>query len=138
MFFIKQIKYLLLLLITFNSYAKDLSNIIHVKKLYIETEKHIIANRDYYFIEGKTPNYGLNLGLKLEALNYLYMKNKITSRTDENQFRFIGLDHETGIMYNGLDVYFRHFSGHSLDGILTQRFPESNSIGIRFNFINKE
>lgn len=114
----------------------DLKDSIKVKDLYIETEKRIGTNRDYYLRDEEAAKYDLNLGLNLELPATLYYNNKVTSTTDDNQFRHIGYEFEFGARpFKGIDLYIQHFSGHALDESYDKNFPQRNKFGIRFNLI---
>ena len=116
-----------------NIFSKSLG----LDKVYFETEKHVFSNRDYYLPNYEQPRYGLNLGIEFEFNEHFYNDIKVLSRTGERQFRFVGLETETGIhLGKYVDIYFRHFSGHALDADYLDnrpytRFPEANVFGIR-------
>ena len=122
------------MLFSLNSYA-ELAG-IEVKNLFIETEKRVLANRFYFIPQNEVPTYDLNLGLNLDILNNFYFDNKVVSLTNQNQFRFVGWHFESGFSAGGFDVYFRHFSGHTLDRY-NGEFPQDNTVGIRFNLIGR-
>lgn len=116
--------------------GKDLSDSVKVNRLYIETEKRVKTNREYYLKDETAAKYDLNLGLDLELPATFYYNNKVLSTTDSNQFRFIGYEFEVGARpFDGIDVYFGHFSGHALDQQYDRDFPQRNMIGIRWNII---
>lgn len=125
----------LLFISTKQVYSEDLSKYVKVRSLFLEGEKHILSNRDYYIPKGETPVNGLNLGLDLDISKHFYYDTKVVSRTNGNQFRHIGLHIETGYSIYNIDGYVRHFSGHTLDTQLPTRFPQYNVIGIRLNLI---
>ena len=133
-----KIKYgIILFSISFTIQAQDLSRFIKTKRLYIETERRVVTNREYYLRDRRDATYDVNLGLDLELPQTVYYNNKVTSITDSNQFRFIGLDFEVGMRpFEGIDVYFQHFSGHALDESYPEQFPQRNKIGIRWNLIS--
>ena len=125
------------LLLSQSIFAKDLSNTIKVKRLYLETEQRISVNREYYMKDEQAAKYDVNLGLDLEFPATFYYNNKVVSTTDDNQFRFVGLNFEVGARpFNGIDLYIQHFSGHALDESYNRDFPQRNKIGVRFNLIN--
>lgn len=120
------------------SWGKDMSKNVKVKRLYIETEKRVSVNREYYLRDEKSARYDLNLGLDLEFSKSFYYDNKVISTTDSNQFRFVGYQFEVGAKpFDGVDLYFQHFSGHALDEQYDRDFPQHNKIGIRWNIINR-
>ena len=126
------------LLISFPVIAKDLSKIVKIKNLFIETEKRTNVNREYYLVNQKSAEYDFNLGLNLDLPMSFYYNNIVNSITDNSQFRFIGYQFEVGAKpFNGVDIYFQHFSGHALDQRFTEDFPQRNKFGVRFNFINR-
>lgn len=115
------------------------ADFVEVDKLYIETEKMTSTNRGYYLPKNSEPKYNFNLGLNMtDGLGILYSDNKISSTTDQSQFRYISLDTEFGLNTTiGLQIYYRHYSGHMLDAYEqgSERFPQENVIGIRFNIL---
>jgi hypothetical protein len=119
--------------------AADLSKYIKVDRLFLETEKRSGVNREYYLVNRESARYDLNLGLDLEIPASFYYNNRVTSTTDDNQFRFVGYRFEVGTrIIKGLEVYFQHFSGHALDESFDEDFPQQNKIGIRFNLIRRK
>jgi hypothetical protein len=116
-------------------FSKETSKMVTINKLYLEGEKNVMANRNYFLPQDESPKYNLNLGLKLDVHRFLYLDNKVSSTTNDNQFRFVGLESEIGASKFGADLYFSHFSGHLLDAHSARRFPQENVIGVRFNLI---
>lgn len=113
--------------------AQDLSRHVKVKSLYIETERRITTNREYYLRDYSTARHDVNLGLDLDLPVNFYYNNLITSITDTRQFRHIGYEFEVGHRpMDGLEVYFKHFSGHALDEEYNKDFPQTNKVGVRF------
>ena len=107
-------------------------------KLNLEIEKAVRTNDNYLLPNKESPKYFVNLNFGFKH-KIIYWDNTIQSITNQRQFRHIGLHSELGLATKvGIDLYMRHFSGHSLDTSYHREFPEDNSIGIRFNFINKE
>lgn len=118
--------------------GNDLSDFAKIKKLYIETERRVMTNRSFYFNNPESVTNDLNLGLDIEFPKTIYYNNRVVSATDQNQFRFVGLEFEVGARpFKGVETYFKHFSGHALDDQFQQNFPQDNKIGIRWLFINK-
>ena len=117
--------------------ASDITRFVKTKSLYIEGEKNVLSNREYHMPENEQPKHALNLGLDLDIGKNLYLDKKVSSLTNDRQFRFISLDFEAGVSKYGVDLYFRHFSGHTLDTGLKTRFPEDNAVGIRINLIGE-
>jgi hypothetical protein len=113
--------------------SSDLQRIVKLKKVYIETEKHVKSNRSYYLNNQNSAEYDLNLGLDFDLPANMYYTNKVVSITDDSQFRFIGLHFELGgNIIDNMQFYLRHFSGHAMDDSFKQDFPQDNTIGIRF------
>ena len=129
------LRLIIFLLFSLNVMAKDISNILVLKDLYIESEKHVRSNRSYYIPENEQPRFDLNLGMNLDIGKYSYFDTRVVSITNQRQFRFIAWEFENGLSYYGIDLYVRHFSGHLLDTGEDRRFPEDNTIGIRVNFV---
>jgi len=129
---------LMLLLSMSKVYAEDMTNYVKVTDLSIEVEKSIMTNRSFYIPEDENPSKYLNLNLKMQIGNYMYFNQRIESIVGTSQFRHIGYRPEFGVSSSfGIDVYVRHFSGHSLDSNLGRDFPEENVVGIRFRFIGE-
>ena len=128
---------LLLILLISNCFSRDLRDHVKVDSLYIEMDKHIKSNRSFYLPEDESPGESFNLGFDLDISKNLYLDSKVSSSTNGHQFRFISLDSEIGFSKYNVDLYIKHFSGHTLDASLGRRFPESNAIGIRLNLIGK-
>jgi hypothetical protein len=119
-----------------SAFAKDLSKHVEVKRLFIEAQQRTLVNREYFLVDREASKYDLNLGLDLELPASFYYNNMVTSTTDSNQFRFVGYEFEVGTRpFNGVDIYFQHFSGHALDQMYVDDFPQRNAFGIRFNII---
>lgn len=119
--------------------ATSLSTLVEVEDLYIETEKRILANREFYLVNQHEARYDVNLGMNFQLPYTLYFNNKVNTITDHSQFRFVGYTFETGIEpFKGIEVYYQHFSGHGLDESFPQDFPQYNKIGIRWNIIRME
>jgi hypothetical protein len=112
---------------------------IEVDNLYLETEKTFGTNRGYTLPEDSKPKYNFNMGMDMtDGLGILYNSSKISSTVDQSQFRYVGLDTEIGLNTTlGFQIYYRHFSGHVLDAVMTDRFPQENVIGLRFNLLGK-
>ncbi len=132
------------ILIVFLLFITNMTNaaesVMEVDKLYIETEKMVRTNRGYYVPDNSIPKNNFNLGLNLKDRfkGIFYVNSLISTTTDESQFRYIALDTEVGIDTTiGIDVYFRHYSGHMLDSYdrSNTRFPEENVVGLRFYLI---
>ena len=109
-------------------------------KMYLETEKRFGSNRHYYMADRKDAQYDINLGIDFK-LNYnLYSRSKISTTTNSSQFAYAGFDTEFGVyLWSWGELYYRHFSGHALDSVYPndERFPEDNSIGIRWRLYGK-
>lgn len=128
--------WIIILLLSSNCFAQDLSKFVKIKNLFIETEKRVIQNREYFLRDEQAAQYDLNLGLNLEFPATFYFNNKVVSTTDSYQFRFVGYHFEIGAQpFKGVDLYLQHFSGHALDETYERDFPQRNKIGIRFNLI---
>lgn len=113
-----------------------LRDYVEIRDLYIEAERATMVNRNYFFKDRDQRRYSLNLGLNLDITEDFFFNSLVTSMTDKNQFRFVGLDFDTGYrILHGFEVYFKHFSGHILDDTYDEGFPQDNSIGVRFRFI---
>ena len=123
----------LVLLVSFTGRA----DVIKVNNLYVETEKLVNTNRGYYVPKGSAPKYNFNVGMNfIDGLGIIYLDNEISSTVDQSQFRYVALDNELGINTTiGIQIYYRHYSGHMLDAVNADRFPEENVIGLRFNII---
>lgn len=131
------VKYILPLLITCAN-AQDLSKYVKVKSLYIETERRITTNREYYLRDYSTAKYDVNLGLDLDLPLNFYYNNLVTSITDSRQFRHVGYEFEIGNEpIDGVELYFKHFSGHALDESYGKAFPQANKIGVRLHLWKK-
>jgi len=128
---------LLLFLIVLLTSISKASSIIEVDNLYFEVEKTVSTNRGYTLPENTTPKNNFNLGLNLsDKWSVLYLNSEISSTTTKSQFGYVGLDSELGLNTTiGLQLYYRHFSGHLLDATSEDRFPEENVIGVRLNLI---
>jgi len=132
------VRIITLLILSSPALAKDLSKHVEVKRLFIEAEKRTMVNREYFLVDREAARYDLNLGLDLELPASFYYNNMVTSTTDDNQFRFVGYRFEVGVRpFSGIDLYFQHFSGHALDQMYIEDFPQRNKIGIRFNIIGE-
>lgn len=116
------------------------ADLVEVDNLYLEAEKMFNSNRRSFFPENETPRYNLNLGFDMtDGLGILYSKTKVSSTVGDSQFRYVALDSEVGINFTfDAQLYYRHYSGHLLDYVdQTQRFPQENVIGVRFNLIGR-
>jgi hypothetical protein len=109
-----------------------------LKSLSVEHETAISSNRTPYVIDEFEKRGELNLRMELGSVNVDFMYNESRIRSmygrggGTNQFRFIGLETEGGFTYKRtIDLYMRHFSGHSLDDNLGRDYPQDNSIGLR-------
>lgn len=130
---------LMILAIIRVSYAQDFQDFAKLRRLYIETEKRVHNNRSYYLNEPRSATYDLNLGVDFDFPLSTYFRNKVVSTTDHSQFRFIGYHFEVGgEPIDNIEVYLRHFSGHAMDDQFPNRFPEDNTIGIRWIFFDKK
>jgi len=109
-----------------------------VKRLYIEVERHVFSNRTFMLANNEIPTYSLSMGLEIDVTKSIYTRQYINSIMGENQFRHVGYENEIGYKSPiGVDLYFRHFSGHSLDTSYQHPYPQDNVIGLRFNIIRK-
>ena len=106
-------------------------------KFNIEIEKPIKNDRSPYIKYNSQIDGYLNSNMEMKIFKYNYFSYKIESIFTTHQFRHIGLYLESGLRIKGVDLYFRHYSGHSLDVKLHKDYPESNTIGVRFNFIGE-
>ena len=115
------------------------ADIVEVDNLYIETERTFNSNRGYLLPSGSEPKYNFNIGLDMvDGLGILYSNSVISSTVDQSQFRYIALDTEFGINFVlPIQLYYRHYSGHMLDYLPDERFPEENVIGLRLNIIGR-
>lgn len=129
--------YLLIILLLPSISLADIPN-LKVEHLYLEAEKERGTNRSYNLPEGHSPSDYANLGFDLTFTKYVYSNSRVKSIVDQSQFRNVSLDSELGVRYSGVDLYIRHFSGHALDSTYDKRFPQENSIGIRFNIIGNK
>lgn len=126
---------LIYLVLIYTSYVKG-EDFVRINNLYVEGEKHVLANRNDLHRNRESINEGANLGLDLKLANLGYIRNKILSTTDSSQFRSIALRTEFGInVTDSFQVYFRHYSGHTIDDELEHRFPQDNAVGVRFYFL---
>ena len=125
-------KVLILTLFSLPLFAQDLSRYVNVKSLYIEGEKRIGTNREYFLKNSQNVKHDVNLGLDLDLPLNLYYNSIVTSITDTRQFRHVGYELELGHRpFNGVEVYIQHFSGHALDEQYDRAFPQSNKVGVR-------
>ena len=130
-------KNIVLLVFLFAVSTMTKGDIIELNDVYLEAEKTIGINRGYFIPQNSVPKYHFNLGLDLEdGLGILYADNRISSVVDQSQFRYVALDSEVGINTTvGLQLYYRHYSGHMLDATSTDRFPQENTVGLRFSLL---
>lgn len=127
---------LLFMLIAAANIAKG--HTVEVDKLYVETEKMVRTNRGYYLPPSSVPMFNMNLGLNLTDISgIVYCNNKISTTTDQSQFRYGALDVEVGLNTTIGQIYYRHYSGHMFDAASVGRFPEENVIGLRFNLLEE-
>lgn len=134
---------LLIFLIVLTFHVKASEGIVDLESLYLETEKAFGSNRQLYLPDESIPKYYMNLGFDLDlsrGSNIVYSNNVISSVVDQSQFRYVALDSELGVNtpYN-FQLYIRHYSGHMMDAVDPSgvRFPEENTIGLRFNLFKK-
>lgn len=119
--------------------AGDLSNKVKVTDLNVETEKAFGTNRNYFIPEYERPSYYLNLNLNIELKDLGYVHQRVESIVGDSQFRNTGYRIEVGReVFDGVDLYIRHFSTHGLDYTPYRRFHEENAIGIRWNLIRSK
>ena len=108
---------------------------IKLTDFYFELEKALNTSSPN-LPKGSNTEYLPTIGFNIEILKYGYINTKVSSETDQDQFRFVAMDNEVGIIFKHVDVYFRHFSGHWLEK--TQpRYPYENTIGFRFYLYGK-
>ena len=123
-------KIILLMLITLPAFAQP-----KLSEFYLEAEKAYNTNRTYGNITGENVAGWVNGGFKLEE-GLLYNETKIIGEYSNTQFRYIQLNLEFGaVIHTGVELYYRHESGHMLDYNKPGGFPEQNSFGVRINFI---
>jgi len=127
-------KTLILLLFCFSVEAQDMN--VNIKHFYFEFEKHTFTNRSFYLPQNEILQHSFNMGLKINIADDIYSEQLISSKVSNSQFRYIGYESEIGYRTKwGVDIYFRHFSGHAFDHAFDQRFPQENAVGLRFNLI---
>lgn len=121
-----------------NSYA-DLSKYVEVNELSLEFEKATMTNRSFFTPPDEEVAGFMNLNFNLDIGDYAYFNNQVLSEYTNRQFRAVAWAPELGfkLFDDGINLYFRHYSGHALDYNIGRGFPEQNAIGIRFNFIKK-
>lgn len=105
-----------------------------VKALYIETEKSIMTNRTWLIPQDEESKGFVNLGIEYDFNKTFYLNQRVETEFTR-QFRYIGYKSELGVRVLGVDIYYRHFSGHAMDFNYGRPFPESNAIGVRWNMI---
>lgn len=128
------IRFIILFLFCNPLFSQEMN--VKIRNLYIEVEKHVSNNRSYYIPEEEQPTHSLDLVLNVDITKSLYLNQRVSSQVGTYQFRHVGYEPEIGYRTKlGIDLYFRHFSGHALDFTYDQRFPEENVVGIRFNFV---
>lgn len=126
-------KYLIPFLITFSVQAEP-----KLTEFYIEAEKAVMSNRSFNQVEGETVGGWLNLGYKIEH-GFIYTTSKLTSEYSNRQFRYVSFDSELGInLTPNYQIFYRHYSGHMLDSNYGIKYPEENSVGIRFNIVGEK
>lgn len=119
-------------------------NHIKVKQLYIETDRAVINNQHWSIPKGEVKKGSLGLGLELSDYNEIYfIRSNVDSFYTDRQFRYISLIQEIALepKKKGLEIFFRHQSEHGMDFEYQNtngrfRFPDQNSIGIKFKFID--
>ena len=117
---------LLLILLTFNIYALELSD------LALEYNHAVMTNRSPILDKDETKRGELNLEMKIKTTKYTYQDIRVLSTIGKNQFRHVALDTESGIRYNEIDLYYKHKSQHSLDAqVYENGYPNENSVGLR-------
>lgn len=79
------------------------------------------------------PTTLLTISFSLGVLDWVYMDNKVETRTDISQYRTVSWEYEAGIRpWNGpIQVFLHHRSEHLLDTQGPVGFPEHDSVGIR-------
>lgn len=131
-------KFLLAILLCTQAYGADMSKNIKVTGLVIEAEKAIRTNRNFLTPKNEPVAGYLNLRFNITIHKKTYINQNILSTYTTKQFRAIAWNPEVGYNFDsGVDVYYKHYSGHALDSKIGQKFPENNSVGIRFNFIKE-
>lgn len=116
---------ILTLLFAPQSHATELK----LDDLYIEHKKAIGTNRTPLMPNNEIKRGELNLGLEY-SFGMLYNKLKVTSYY-ASQFRHVSLGAEMGIKWDRLELFVDHYSGHALDAVYPQKYPNENSVGVR-------
>ena len=127
------------LIVPLSVFGQDfrLRDVVKTKKLYVELEEAVGTNNNYFLKPREEKSNEVNMFARFEVLNTVYFNQKISSIVGSSQFRHLGFDGEIGtVLFKSIDIYYRHFSGHSLDYRQSKRrFPQDNSIGIRFHLL---
>ena len=112
-------------------------NIITLSDLSIEATQYV-HGRSSLLDNGYEQKYGLNLNMSTRVSRFDYQRIRVTSATDDRQFRYVALEAEHGFTYNGVDVYIKHKSQHLLDSEYTNGFRDDNEVGIRLNLYKEK
>lgn len=112
-------------------------HIVDLKELSIDYKNYQMVNPNSHnmLIWPNVPKEGINVGIKLDVLNYLYWDSVIESLTDSAQYASIGLDTRLGVrLSDHLDVGVYHHSQHVLDSsyvYMNGHFPEEDAVEVK-------
>lgn len=107
------------------------------KRFDIEYQKSIGTNRTPLLPSDRIKKGVLSGDFETEIGKYGYNTSKIESYISDRQFSYIGLKTEFGINIDRLQIFMYHYSGHCMDCIYDFKYPNENSIGIRFNLYKR-
>lgn len=111
------------------------ANQLELRDLYIESKKAVGTNRTTLLPNGEQKRGELNLGVDY-GYRAWYNRLKVTSFY-ASQFRHVSLTVETGFRLGSFEVFADHYSGHALDAVYDEKYPNMNSIGVRIKLVTK-
>src|SRR4051812_6992094 len=114
------IKYMLAAMLafslTFSLCAHGAIHPIEFQELKLNVKQILPNGHDPLMTNGSLQNKEFNVVFKTDVLKYGYWNNRIWSLADQHQFRWIGLDFQTGVrLLPFMDLEYGHFSKHIMD-----------------------
>jgi hypothetical protein len=118
------------------AHAADSYHIIDLNELTLDYRNFAVLNPNArnMLIYPEPPKEGINVGMKVDVLTYLYWDSQIEALTTDAQYRAIGLETRLGVRVSHyLEIGYLHHSQHLIDRdhAYMNKYPVEDSIQVK-------
>lgn len=137
MFFRNVVFLMLMIFVAKEAFSGEIPG-ARITKFHIELMHSVSTNRHWAIPRNEQKQGEVNAFFELRNKpEWFYSRSYIESFYTNSQFRYVSLTQEIGIEpgNKGIELFIHHQSEHGIDFVPQIDYPNQNSVGLRFKFV---